>query len=333
MATRVILLMRAPQVGQYSMERVFEDVCSALPADIDVTIVRLPFESRGIVRRVRNLAFTARLQPEVVHVTGDVHYCCLAVRRKRCVLTVHDLSSLHRLVGLRKQLYFLCWFRLPTWWAARITTVSRATRDELLRSLPGRAPKVSVVPNPVKTSFLVAERAPAERRLARVLVVGTAPNKNLERVVTALEGAPVQLRIVGPVTSHQRHQLQRSGLAYEAVERLSDDELIREYTESDLLVFVSTYEGFGLPIVEAQAAGLPVVTSDLSAMRETAGDGALLVDPFDVLAIRDAVARLLDSSELARSLVEKGRRNAEHFSPPAIAALYARIYRDLASHL
>jgi len=71
--------------------------------------------------------------------------------------------------------------------------------------------------------------------------------------------------------------------------RLTDAELVEAYRRCDMVVFASLYEGFGLPILEAQAMGRPVITSNFGAMREAAGDGALLVDPYSVESIRDAV--------------------------------------------
>jgi glycosyltransferase involved in cell wall biosynthesis len=309
------------------MERVFEDICSSLPDDIDAMIVRLPFASRGLLPRLRNLLFTARLRADLIHVTGDVHYCALAIRRSRCILTVHDLSALHRLNGLRRRAYFLLWFRFPTWWAAAITTISKTTRDELVGHLPARASKVFVVPNPVSADFLRAKRKPREHRLPQVLVIGTRSNKNLERLVAALDRLPVHLRIVGSLTLEQQVLLERSSLSYSAVEGLTGEEVVQEYAKSDLLTFLSTYEGFGLPIIEAQAIGLPVISSNLSAMPEAAGKGALLVDPFDTRAIRNAVALLLESPDVVRSLVSRGRRNVQSFHPEAIAAMYAEVYR------
>ena len=85
----------------------------------------------------------------------------------------------------------------------------------------------------------------------------------------------------------------RSGLPFSTGESLSDAEVVRAYQECDLVLFASTYEGFGLPIVEAQAVGRPVITSDILSMPEVAGGAARLVDPFSVPAIRGAVLELI----------------------------------------
>jgi glycosyltransferase involved in cell wall biosynthesis len=113
--------------------------------------------------------------------------------------------------------------------------------------------------------------------------------------------------------------------------RLTDEELVAAYRRSDMVVFASLYEGFGLPILEAQAMGRPVITSNFGAMREAAGDGALLVDPYSVEEIRAAILRIKNEPGLREDLVRKGRENAERFRADAIALEYAQIYRGLAT--
>jgi len=113
--------------------------------------------------------------------------------------------------------------------------------------------------------------------------------------------------------------------------RLTDSELVEAYRRCDMVVFASLYEGFGLPILEAQAMGRPVITSNFGAMREAAGDGALLVDPYSVEAIRGAVLRIKNEPALREELVRKGRENVNRFRPEAVAMKYAEIYRKLAT--
>ena len=112
--------------------------------------------------------------------------------------------------------------------------------------------------------------------------------------------------------------------------RLKDNELVEAYRRCDMVVFASLYEGFGLPILEAQAMGRPVITSNFGAMKEAAGDGALLVDPYSVEAIRDAVLRVKREPALREELIAKGRANVERFRAGVVAERYAEIYRGMA---
>ena len=328
-ALDVALVMRRALPGQFSVERVFRDVCAALPSDINGQVVCLPFESRGILPRLRNMVFTLRIRSDIVHITGDVHYCALAVRRSRCVLTVLDLVSLHRLRGLRRRILLLFWYRLPVWWAACVTTISIATKKELVTCTPIAVRKVVLVPCPVSPEFSNVNRVPWQRRTKRLLIVGTSANKNLHRLAEAVIGLPVHLRIIGFLDARKTHFLDELHLSYSFAGNLSELQLAQEYAHADILLFASTYEGFGLPILEAQAAGLPVITSNIHSMPEVAGEGALLVDPFDKASIRSAVVLLMDSPWIATSLIAKGRDNAKAYVPQIIAGQYSHIYRTL----
>lgn len=84
-----------------------------------------------------------------------------------------------------------------------------------------------------------------------------------------------------------------------------------------------------MPVLEAQAVGRPVITSDLSPLREVAGEGALKVNPLDVVAIREGIVQLLSDSELRDALVEEGFRNVSRYTPQSIASQYAALYREL----
>jgi len=323
----VLLLMRAESLAGHSIEHLFETLAPLLSGNFEVRVVRVPCQSRGIPRCARNLIFTARQRADIIHVTGDIHYCALAVRRKRCILTIHDFCSLYRLKGLKKRIFSTLWYSLPLRWAPYVTVISGETKSQLEHYFPATAGKVEVIPNCVDEAFKKNYRTTRSgTRGLRVLQVGTGSNKNLERLAAAASGLPLRLRIIGPLSGHQRSLLRSLDLDWASAQQLSGEEIVKEYWDSDLLVFASTYEGFGLPVVEAQAIGLPVITSNIAPMTEVAGDAALYVDPYDEKEIRAALEKILRSPDLARLLSDRGRRNAERFDPKIAAGRYADIY-------
>ena len=99
----------------------------------------------------------------------------------------------------------------------------------------------------------------------------------------------------------------------------------------DMVIFVSLIEGFGLPIIEAQATGRPVVTSNISAMPETAGDGACLVDPYNIKDIRKGVLKVINDTDYRNSLINHGIKNVNRFLPEVIAAYYLTLYKRVVS--
>ena len=323
----ILLLMRAESPTSHSIERLFETLAPMLSTNFEVRVVRVPCQSRGILRCVRNLIFTARQRGDIIHVTGDIHYCALAIRQKRCVLTIHDFCSLDRLKGVRKRIFSTLWYSLPLRWAPHVTVISEETRRQLEHYFPAIADKAKVILNCVDGAFMQNYRTTRTGTgEIRVLQVGTGRNKNLERVAAAASGLPLRLRIIGPLSDHQRSLLRSLNLDWTSAQQLSGEEVVREYRDSDLLVFASTYEGFGLPIVEAQAIGLPVITSNIAPMTEVAGDAALFVDPYGEKEIRAALEQILRSPDLARQLSDRGRRNAERFDAKMVADRYADFY-------
>ena len=118
-------------------------------------------------------------------------------------------------------------------------------------------------------------------------------------------------------------------IEYSSAANLSVDEMVKEYINCDLCTFVSTYEGFGLPIVEAQATGRPVVTSNILSMPEVAGEAACLVDPFNVSSIRAGILKVINDSVYRDWLVQCGFENVKRFRPETIAKQYINVYREL----
>jgi glycosyltransferase involved in cell wall biosynthesis len=324
-------VQRRPTGAQVSMERLFAQVRQGLGPDVSWEVHRCPFPSRGVVPRLRNLWAAWRAgRGRICHLTGDVQYLALVLPRRGLVLTLHDCAVLHRLRGWRRELVRLLWYAWPVRRAAVVTTISEATRVDLSDWLgPQLAAKIQVVPNCVGPEFVPTSKA-WDPKAPVVLQVGTGWNKNFERVAEALAGLACRWRIVGPLSAAQRALLESYGLDYECLGRLSDEELVETYRQCDLLVFVSLFEGFGLPILEAQATGRPVITSARSSMPEVAGDAAVLVDPEQVPAIRAAVERVLADPALRESLVSQGYENVRRFQVAAVASRYEMIYRNLA---
>lgn len=311
----------------FSIEQLFVDVRECFPGGIQALEVVLPRAGAKLRSLVGNLFFVRKLRADVIHVTGDVHYVVLAVRSAKVVLTIHDLRMVDESQGLRRILLLLGWVWLPALAADRITVISTSTRDRLLELMPLAGRKCVVIPDPVSRRFQPVARG--ERDLPALLHVGTTKNKNLERVIDALSGMRVQLWVLGHLSPQQRTILEASDLVWENVSGLSAEAVYQLYGRCDVVLFPSLYEGFGLPIVEGQSVGRPVITSDRLPMREVAGGAAVLVDPEQVSSIREGVARLLADAELQRQLVAAGFENVKRFSAESVAAAYADLYREI----
>ena len=316
--------------GAFSIEQVFHDIKAALPDDIVVREARNRAFSRGILPRLGDALRARRHRGMVNHVLGDVHYLTLFLPRKRTILTIHDCEMIHRTTGLKRLILWLFWFRLPVARAVTVVAISQTTRADIEALLGGGDHRIEVIENPVSPRFRSTPPPPAGGSLPEVLHIGTKANKNLDRLIDAAAGLPLKLVVIGRLTDSQRARIEASELIWENRHDLNADEIAEAYRRATLLSFVSLSEGFGLPIIEAQATERPVLCADREPMRSVAGAGALLVNPEDTAEIRAGLERLLGYPELCARLVAAGRSNVARFSAGTIAEKYAALYRKVA---
>jgi len=318
----------------FSLERVFENIAKELQqrysSAFAVEEVKMPFVSKP-ANILKNILFTAGRQAEINHVTGDVHYALLACRRKNInILTIHDCGALKRYRKTDPRYWIIkwLWFSWPVRKANMITVISENTKKELLDITNMDNQRIRVIPNFVDPDFCPVHKA-FDRARPRVLFIGTTPNKNLERLAKALAGLTIILDIVGELDDNQLAVLKEENIVYELSSRLSRRQVVEKYQNCDLLAFPSTYEGFGLPVLEAQAIGRPVLTSHLSPIWEVSGGAACLVNPFDVASIREGILRILDDEDYRKEIVELGFTNVQRFRLDKVADQYVSLYREL----
>jgi glycosyltransferase involved in cell wall biosynthesis len=326
---RVVQLQRRSFAGHYSVERVFAQVRRALPSRFDVELYVMSHYSKGVWPRLQTALEARRRQGDVTHVTGDINYATILLRRRHTLLTVLDTEFLDRAGWAKRLAYTWLWLRLPIWRAGLVSVPSEATRQDVLRLVPTDPAKVRVVAVPVADEFVAAPDRPEGRPV--VLLVGTRPNKNVSRGLAALAGLDCRVVIVGELDADQRAAAISAGLDVESRSGLSDDEIRQAYADCDIVLFPSLKEGFGIPVLEAQATGRPVVASNRPPLPEVSGGAACLVDPLDVAAIRAGIQRVLSDPAFRRELVRRGLENAGRYRVTAVAAEYAALYDELAS--
>jgi glycosyltransferase involved in cell wall biosynthesis len=225
----------------------------------------------------------------------------------------------------------------------RIIVDAVSTRDDLVADLGMAAEKVDVIPLgvtvPAAPAPDAAVRARArfglDERSVVLSVSAKRPHKNLERLLRALAAIPEERRpllvVPGYPTPHEGalRELARELDVEQAViwpSWVTDEELEGLYAAATCLVFPSLYEGFGLPVLEAMARGVPVATSNRASLREVAGDAALLFDPEDVDAMREAIERLVSDHAERERLAVAGRRRAAGFTWERTAELTLASY-------
>jgi alpha-1,3-rhamnosyl/mannosyltransferase len=231
-------------------------------------------------------------------------------------------------------------------WADHVITISEDSKKEIIRWFGVAEDKISVTPLGVSRRWF-AEIPPGELDRVRqahqlpesyFLFVGTLqPRKNLHRVIAAHRSLPASVRRETPLVVAGRAGWNCSaevaalddgdGGTLRWLKHVPEKDLLTLYKLSSALVFPSLVEGFGLPVLEAFAAGVPVVTSNTTSLPGVAGDAALLVDPCDTGAIAEAMRTCLEDTALVDALRTRGRERARQFTWERTAQLTADVYR------
>ena len=258
---------------------------------------------------------------------------------RRQVATMHD-ATMFRFQHTYSRT-FATWYRfmyrIVGRRAQRVLTVSEFSRHELMEVLGLPADRVVVVPNGVEHSDATGTGDPVDVGEAPfVLMIGPpAAHKNIAPVATALSDRGIPVVVVGEAGASQifgggaRASDGSVASLVRRMGRLSDAQVTWLYQHASALVFPSLYEGFGLPVVEAQWLGCPVVTSDRASLPEVAGDAAVFVDPTSPSQVAEQVARLLADPVRLAQLAASGRQNAERFQWSASATRLASTLAEL----
>jgi glycosyltransferase involved in cell wall biosynthesis len=327
---KLLFAHRKPRpYGNFSIENYFQTLSPFLEKEAEVEHWQAPFFSNGILPRNRSVkaleSKVEKMRPHITHVSGDVHFLMWGIPRGKRVLTIHDIGFLREAKGLKYQLLRYFWLIGPIKKAHAITCVSTATKNEILRHLP-KARRIYVIPTVVDQRFTKVEKV-FNAECPTILLLGSAPNKNLKRVLKATQGLNVKLSIVAKLDAEELELLKDQ--RYEVCQSISFKDLLEKFKQADIVSLCSTHEGFGMPIIEAQATGRVVLTSNCSSMPDVAGKGALLVEPFSVKSIKDGIKQLISNESLRNELIAAGYENCKRFEPELVAHQYLKIYRKL----
>lgn len=323
----VTFYQRKPHPNHYSIEKVFQGVREHLPTAVRSRLAVCRFSSTGLVNRFYNALEARQTQGDINHVTGDIHYVAILLKKKKTILTVHDCGFMGQPSFLARMVLLWFWLKLPVWRSKVVTVISEATKSDVIRFTNCPEDKIKVIPDFVSPAYRPAPLP--DNPIPVLLQIGTKLNKNITRLAQALKGLDIQLRIIGKPLAQDEEMLRQNNIDFSWTSHLSEEELIREYEQSDILVFVSTLEGFGMPIIEAQSIGRPAVTSNISSMPEVAGEGACLVDPLDTSAIRAGIMQVISDQHYRESLIQKGFENVKKYQVEHIAQQYYQLYRKI----
>ncbi|MFC1782817.1 glycosyltransferase family 4 protein [Planctomycetota bacterium] len=272
------------------------------------------------------------------------------------LLTIHDVIpfTFREAMGFfRNHFFYKPSLKLACRLNTMISTVSEFSRQDIEEKVGISAEKIKVVPNGLRTpgepDEAMYQELKAKFQLDKGFILnvgGIHERKNIVRLIEAFAqfvgrtGYEGKLVITGSVSGAPYQEKMKKlcdGAAVQTkmTERvvftgfITDAQLDLLFQEGHFLVYPSLYEGFGIPIVEAMNAGLPVITSEVTAMKDAAGDAALLIDPYDTEALAVAMVRLHDDQDLQKELAGRGKERARLYSWEKTAQGYMSLYQQL----
>lgn len=316
----------------YSIGKVFAPIEKAISKYEEVDSLSMPAFGYSFFSLLQNISLVRKKVAEnnydVIHITGQENYLIPFLDKSKLVVTVHDLDSIisseHGFAGRIKHLSFINTLSSVKY----LTCISEKSKKEVIDNCKVDADRIAVIPNCVDPAFTYSPKA-INKKYPTILHIGVNPNKNLKRTISALQGIDCHLRIVGPKQDVDYEMLNNSGIDYSLVSNLSNDEILQEYRNCDIVNFPSLYEGFGMPIIEGQATGRTVVTSNISPMKEVAGDGAVLVDPMNVTSMHYGYIEAINNSQ---KYIQQGLENVKRFDVSKIVKQYLDLYQYIISN-
>jgi glycosyltransferase involved in cell wall biosynthesis len=348
---QVILLCKANRFSE--VESLFENIPNIAFISLPVLTHAMSVQNAWIdSKTVQDIAEKAAA--DVIHFPYNWSF---PFRKKvPSVLTVHDVIpfTFREAMGLFRNLFlYKSGIRQACRLNSMIATVSEFSKQDIVKKVRVLASKIRVIPNGLREPSEPDERIDADLddRLGLkdgfvLSVGGIHERKNVVRLIYAFSrlvnyrGYPGKLVITGSV-SGAPYQVKMKKLCDAAVREtgmenrvvfagfIPDEELDSLMRRAAFLIYPSLYEGFGIPILEAMKVGTPVITSNLTAMPEVAGDAAVLVDPYDVGEMVSEMSRLLQNNKLREELSKKGMERASHYSWERTSEQYLELYKEV----
>lgn len=328
---KVNFFQRKPRAGfSFSLEHIFEDVRKRLSDKIEANVYISKCYNDGYLSKFINIIEASfRQGPVVNHITGETHFLNLLMRRNRVVLTVLDCGMMFRKSGLSQLIVKWLYLSAPVSRAKIITAISEGTKQEIVKYTGISPQNIRVIPVAINDIYQPVPKI-FNKEKPVILHIGTGYNKNLLRLISALNGISCNLTIVGKLSDEYLLALKENRIDYSNEYNISNERLLEKYVECDILAFISTFEGFGMPIVEANAVERAVITSNISSMPEVALNSACLVDPYSIEAIRTGIMKIINDDSFREELINNGRLNKLRFEANKIANMYYEVYEEIA---
>lgn len=314
-----------------SIVRSFRPFIDKLKETDTITEYRVPYNGANPINMIKNILFVYkhRSKQGINHITGDIHYCILGLLGVKSVVTIHDDYAMIKAPNFLNRIFkWIFWMYLPIKLADAIVCITEETKRKI-DCIVRNKKTIAITHHSINSSYHYTSKI-FNKEKPIILQIGTDPQKNLEATIAALENIKCKLRVIKKMTTRQHQLANALHIDYSNAFNLTDKEILDEYIKSDIVVFPSLFEGLGLPILEGQSIGRPVITSNISPMNWVAGDGAILLqDPMNIKEYQDAILHLINDDSCRESIIKKGLKNVERFALTEAIERYKILYKSI----
>lgn len=276
---------------------------------------------------------------------GDILFCPANIapifvpKNKKLILTIHDIAFM---INPQSFSFFFRWYykfiiSINIKRADRIITVSNFSKKEIEKHYPYSKGKIEIIHLGIDELFKPLNI----KKKKQILYVGSLnERKNFKSVLEAYEKLNLKdykLLLVGNFNDNFKINKYSKQIIDKAkqnknilfLSNISNNELLKLYNESKLLIFPSFYEGFGLPPLEAMACGTSVITSNVSSLPEVGGDAVVYCNPYDVDDIRDKIELVINNENLQKEMIQKGLKRAKQFTWKKSAEKHLKVFKKV----
>jgi len=329
MRTKITFYQRKNLQKNGSVEIIFNNLRNDIKDIFILKIKVLRYTSSNIFNLIYNILDSFFCQGDINHVTGDIQYVAILLKKNKTILTILDCIYLEKSVGIKHILFKYLFLIFPINNSRFITTISEFSKSSILKYYPDVNPdKIIVIPVSISDNFKFKHKD-FNNKEPRLLQIGTNYNKNIINLIKSINNLKCILVIIGNINNEIYKELIINNIKFENYIDISENDIIKHYEDCDLVTFVSTYEGFGMPIIEANTIGRCVITSNCSSMPEIANDAACLVDPFSINSIREGILKIFNDYVYRENLIKNGIINAKRYNRKIIHNQYLALYKNL----
>ena len=322
-----IFIRKKANNHQHSVER-FAEVLKKNHKDknLNIEIVKWPVISKGLFRRLYLICWAYFNQGDVNHILGDINYISIFMTKNKTINTFLDCRLLDCFVRAKKFIYKLIWFELPIKNSRIITFISKFTKLQIEKKLNFKVKNSEVIPVPLTDNLLFRVN---NNKIKNILIIGTSKHKNVKNMIIGIKDLDVNLTIIGELDHKIKLFCKSNKIYYKNLIDIGKNKMKKILAQNDILLMVSKYEGFGMPIIEAQASGLVVITSDVEPMKSVVGKDGLIVNYNNPIEITKKIQKLLKDKDYFLKILKKGKDNSKKYDYKIINDYYHKLYNRI----